>query len=175
MLGKVLDTPIRSSRRWALRVRERIPPWALQQQQVDRKIPGARPLMKSTKSRQISLHRWNGVMEGTYQVVSEQLHDKGRILIALLTQCVELSNGIIESLLRQVASLIGGVQDLVIEDREVQGQTKTDWVCWGEISLSNFGSILVSFKRLVGRSLSLLGNSELGEISMIVTLPTIAN
>ncbi len=103
------------------------------------------------------------------------MHDEGRILVALLTQGVELSNGIIESLLSQVASLVGGVQDLVIEDGEVQGQTKTNWVCWGEIGLSNFGSILVSLKRLVRRSLSLFGNSEFGEISMIVTLPKRAN
>jgi len=41
-----------------------------------------------------------------------------------------------------------------------------------KISLSNLSSILVSFQRLVGRLLSLVANSKLSKIAMIVTLPT---
>lgn len=58
-----------------------------------------------------------------YQVVSQQLHDEGGVLVALFAQGVELSDGIIKSLLGKVAGLIGRVEDLIVEDREVQGET----------------------------------------------------
>jgi hypothetical protein len=41
-----------------------------------------------------------------------------------------------------VACAIGGIQDLVVENREVEGQAKTDGVGWGELGLRNIGSIL---------------------------------
>ena len=82
------------------------------------------------------------------------------------------SNGIIESLLGKMASLIWGVQDLVVENGEVEGKTKTDWVSWCKVSLSNFSCVLVSLKRLVGRLLSLVTNGELSEITVVITLPT---
>ena len=81
----------------------------------------------------------------TDQVVSQQLHDECGILVALFTQCVELGNSIIKSLFCEVASLIRRVEDLVVEDGEVQRETKTDWVSWREISAGNFGGVLVGF------------------------------
>ena len=79
------------------------------------------------------------------QVVTEELHDKGAIAVALLGEGVELSNSIIESLLGQVARTIGRVQDLIVEDREVKGQTKADGVGRSEVSLSDIGSVLERF------------------------------
>lgn len=70
-----------------------------------------------------------------------------------------------------MASLIGRVQDLIVEDREVQGKTKTDGVSGGEVGLGDFGSSLVRLKRLVRRFLALVGSSELSEVAVIVTLP----
>ena len=70
-----------------------------------------------------------------------------------------------------MASLIGRVEDLVVEDGEVQSETKSDWVGRGEISLSNFGSILVCLKRLVSGLLSLIASGEFGQISVVVALP----
>jgi hypothetical protein len=86
--------------------------------------------------------------EGTYQVVPQELHDEGGVLVALLGEGVELcvvlahasrpivatsltSNGIVESLLGQLASLVGRVEDLVVEDGEVQCETKADGVRGG--------------------------------------------
>ena len=83
------------------------------------------------------------------------------------------SNSIIKSLLGEVASLIWGVQDLIVEDREVEGKTKTDWVGWCEIGLGDFGSILVSLQRLVGRLLALITNGKLSKITVVITLPVI--
>src|SRR3546814_9191830 len=49
------------------------------------------------------------------QVVAEQLHDQGAVLVRLLREGVKLSNRIVESLLSQVASAVGRVEDLVVE------------------------------------------------------------
>jgi len=40
------------------------------------------------------------------------------------------SNGIVESLLGKVAGLVGRVQDFIVENGEVKGKTKADWVRW---------------------------------------------
>ncbi len=76
------------------------------------------------------------------EVVTEELHDEGAVTVRLLRKRVELSNGIIESLLGKVASTVGRVQDLVVEDREVQRQTQTDGVSGGKLGLSNVGGRL---------------------------------
>jgi len=55
------------------------------------------------------------------------------------------SNSIIESLLGKVACLVWGVQDLIVENGEVKGKTETDWVSRCKVSLSNLGSVFVSF------------------------------
>jgi hypothetical protein len=70
-----------------------------------------------------------------------------------------------------VASLVGRVQNLVVEDREVKSESETDGVGRGEISLSNLGGVLVSLERLVGGGLALVTKSELGEVTVVVTLP----
>jgi hypothetical protein len=41
-----------------------------------------------------------------------------------------------------VASTIGGVQDLVVEDREVQGKSQADGVGGGKVGLGNIGGAL---------------------------------
>jgi len=37
------------------------------------------------------------------EVVAEQLHDEGRVLVRLLVERVELSNGVVEGLFREIA------------------------------------------------------------------------
>lgn len=81
------------------------------------------------------------------------------------------SNRIVESLLRKMAGLVGGVQDLVVEHGEVKGKTETDGVRGRKLGLSNLGGSLVGLKGLVGRLLSSVTNGELGEITVVVTLP----
>ena len=80
-------------------------------------------------------------------------------------------NGIIESLLGEMASLIGRVEDLVVEDGEVQGETQTDGVSGRQLVLGNIGGSLVSLEGLVGRVLALVASSKLGEVTVVVTLP----
>jgi len=41
-----------------------------------------------------------------------------------------------------VASTVGGVEDLVVEDGEVQGKAETDGVSGGELGLGDIGGAL---------------------------------
>ena len=70
----------------------------------------------------------------TYQVVSKELHDQSGVFVAFLAQSIEFSNSIVECLLGKMASLIWGVEYLVIEDRKVKCETKSDWVGRSEVS-----------------------------------------
>ena len=77
------------------------------------------------------------------QVVTQELHDQGAVTVAFLGERVKLSNSVIERLLGKVASTVGRVQDLVVENGEVEGETKTDGVGRGEISLGDIGGVLI--------------------------------
>lgn len=50
------------------------------------------------------------------EVVPEQLHDERGVLVALLGEGIELSNGVVEGSLGQAAGAVGRVEDLVVED-----------------------------------------------------------
>ncbi len=74
-----------------------------------------------------------------------------------------------------MAGLVGGVEDLVVEDGEVEGKTQADGVSGRELGLGNLGGSLVSLKRLVGRILAAVADGELGEVAVVVTLPIMAS
>jgi hypothetical protein len=84
---------------------------------------------------------------------------------------IRTGNRVVECLLGQVAGLVGGVEDLVVEDGEVQGQAEADRVGGGEIGVGNVGGRLVGLERLVGRRLALVTNGELSEVAVVVALP----
>ena len=106
-----------------------------------------------------------------YQVVAQELHNEGRVFVALLAEGVELSNGIVKGSLGEVAGLVRRIQNLVVEDREVKCETEADGVSRGKVSLGNLGGVLVSLERLVGRSLALVAQGKLGKVTVVVTLP----
>ena len=88
-----------------------------------------------------------------------------------------------------MASTVGRVQDLVVEDREVQRKAETDGVGRCELSLGNVGGRLCGGVRwlllhsvliasyLVGlvcssrSNLALLTGSEFGKVAVVVSLP----
>ena len=70
-----------------------------------------------------------------------------------------------------MASLVRGIEDLVVEDREVEGKAETDGVGRGKLRLGNLGGSLVGVERLVGRILARVADGELGEVAVVVTLP----
>lgn len=105
------------------------------------------------------------------EVVAQELHDERRVLVALLRERVELGDGVVECLLGEVAGAVGAVEDLVVEHREVERQTQADGVRGGQLGDGNVRGGLVGLERLVGRVLALVASGELGEVSVVVTLP----
>jgi hypothetical protein len=80
-------------------------------------------------------------------------------------------NGVIESLLGQLASLVRRVEDLVVEYREVQRKTKTNGVRRRKVRGGNIGGSLVGLERLVGGGLALVANGELSKVTVVIALP----
>jgi hypothetical protein len=72
-----------------------------------------------------------------------------------------------------MASLIGRVEDLIVEHRKVESKAKANWVGRCEIRLGHLGSILVSLERLVGRCATLVPSGKLSKVSMVVALPVL--
>lgn len=129
------------------------------------------------------------------EVVTEKLHDEGAVAVRLLGEGVELGNGVIKSLLGQVASTVGRVQDLVVKDREVESQTQADGVGRSQLGLGDIGGALHRVEKLVscckpcaidsGNSylvslvgsgsgkLALLTRGELGQVAVVVALPVV--
>ena len=107
---------------------------------ISRLLGGSAFLWRSLAGSSFGLVAIRGSPEG--EVVTEQLHDQGAITVRLFRQRVELRNGIVKGLLGEMACAVGGVEDLVVEDREVEGKSKTDGVSWGELGLGNVGSTL---------------------------------
>jgi hypothetical protein len=67
---------------------------------------------------------------------------------------------------------IGAIQNIIIEDREVEGKSKTARVCWRQFSESNIGGGLVSVEGLVGRVFPLAACGKLSQVEMVTTYPT---
>ena len=55
-------------------------------------------------------------------------HDEGAIFVRLLAQGVQFCDGIVEGLFGEVTCSIGGVQDLIVKDREIECKTEADLV-----------------------------------------------
>ena len=70
-----------------------------------------------------------------------------------------------------MASLIGSVEDLVVEDGEVKGQTQADGVGGGKVGRGDFGRGFVGLEGGIGSTLTAVADGELGQITVVVTLP----
>ena len=76
------------------------------------------------------------------EVVAEELHNECAVTVRLLGQRIELSNSIVECLLGKMTCTVWGVEDFVVEDREVKGESETDGVGWGELGLGDISCVL---------------------------------
>ena len=105
------------------------------------------------------------------QVISEELHDQRRILVALLGECVEFGNRIVKRLLGKVARTVRRVEDLIVEYGEVERETEADWVSGWEFSDRNVRRGLVGLERLVGAVLALVASGELCKVAVVIAHP----
>lgn len=60
-----------------------------------------------------------------------------------------------------MAGAVGRVEDLVVEDREVQGQAKADGVSRGELALRDVGGDLYAFVQPLHQPTILRGTGEM--------------
>lgn len=70
-----------------------------------------------------------------------------------------------------MASLVGRVEDLVVEHGEVKGQTQTDGVGGGEVGLSNFSGALVGLEGSISGTLAAVADGKLGQVAVVIALP----
>lgn len=71
-----------------------------------------------------------------------------------------------------MAITVGAAEDLVVEDREVQCETKTSRVRRRQFSHGDIRGGLVGFKRLVGAVRPLVAGREFGKITVVVAHPS---
>ena len=69
-----------------------------------------------------------------------------------------------------MASLLGRVEDLVIEDGEVERQTQADGMRGLHLGLSDLEGFLVGLLRIVQYGRSFVANSHLGKVPVVITL-----
>merc|ERR1719469_501180 len=124
------------------------------------------PLKRANQCRSLvlSIRRPQG------QIVAQQLHDESGILVRILRNVVQLSDGILESRAGHLASLIWIRQYFVLEDRVVQRQAQTDGMGHNKTLLSNFVRLLISLTgTLCGLGLA-VSVRELSNVTPIVCL-----
>jgi hypothetical protein len=85
------------------------------------------------------------------EVIADKLHDRGGVLILLLINLLNISNGIIEGHLRQHASLFRIILDLIMVDRIVEGKAEPDRMGGLELSLGLLEGCLVGLAGLIAR------------------------
>ena len=73
-------------------------------------------------------------------------------------------------LLSEVASLVGGVEDFVVEYGEVERQAQADGVRGRQLVVGDGGRVAVRVKRVGGGGLSAVAGLELGQVSVVVAL-----
>jgi len=104
------------------------------------------------------------------EVIAEELHDEGGVLVRVLGEGVEVSDGVVKGLLGETAGAVGGSSDLVVKDREVEGEAETDGVSGSELLLSDFRGGLVGVEGSLAGFVALLAGEELSEVAVVVTL-----
>ena len=102
------------------------------------------------------------------QVIADELHDGGGILVVLLLDLLDVSNGVVEGLLGELASLLGIVADFIIENGEVEGQSESDGVGGLEVRSGNLLRVVVGIEGIVGGSLVLGVGGVLSNVSVVV-------
>jgi len=105
------------------------------------------------------------------QVVAQQLHNEGTVLVRILRQRVQFCNGIIEGLLGKVAGTIRRVENFVVKYGKVECKTETNGVSWSKFRLGNVGGSFVGIVCLGGSILSLVANGKLCKVTVVISLP----
>ena len=104
------------------------------------------------------------------EVVSDELHDGGGVLVDFLLELLNIGNSHVEGLLGELTGLGGVVHDFVVEDGEVKGQSESDGVGGLEVGVGNLDGGLVGLEGTVGGLLVVVTGGVLSNVSVVVTL-----
>ena len=113
----------------------------------------------------IILHFWGP--EG--QIVSYKLHDGGRVLVLVIINVFNISDGIIEGGFSQIAGFSGVVQSFVMENWKVKSQSESNGVGGFQFSVSNFGSSRIGFQGSVLDLFVLVTSGVFRDISEVIS------
>lgn len=104
------------------------------------------------------------------QIVSDQLHDGGGILVLFFLDLVNVGNGLIEGFLGKLAGSAGVVLNFVVENRVVKSQAQSNGVGGLEVTLGNFRGSLVGFVGIISGLGVGFSAGVLRDVSVVVTL-----
>ena len=102
------------------------------------------------------------------EVFLEEFDNGFGISEGFLINIVDLLEGIRQSSLTEFAGLLVVVHNFVVEDGEVKGKSKSDWVASVQ-GLRRFGSGLIVLKSTVLNGIELITLGALGDVSVVIT------
>jgi len=102
------------------------------------------------------------------KILLKKLDDGFSISEGFLIYIVDLFKSIRQSLFSKFTGLLVVVHNFIVEHREVQGKSQSNWVA-GIQSLGSSLSLCVVFKSTIFDSVKLITLSALGNISVVVT------
>mmetsp|Transcript_15504 Transcript_15504/g.41572 ORF Transcript_15504/g.41572 Transcript_15504/m.41572 type:complete len:326 (-) Transcript_15504:6-983(-) len=105
------------------------------------------------------------------EVVTQELHNEGGVLVRLLVKRVEFCDGVVEGALSEAASVLRLALHLIHEHGVVEGEAKANGVGGRELGECHLLRHVVGLLGLSGDlALGLLVHAELGEVTVVVAL-----
>ena len=101
------------------------------------------------------------------EVVSEQLHDGGRVAVLFLLEVVQVGNGRVKGLFGEETGDVGRVEDFVVEDGVVEGEAEADRVRRLQI-FTLIRRVLVTILRILNRLFSHVAARKFAQVPVIV-------
>jgi len=104
------------------------------------------------------------------EVISDELHNGGGIFVLIFGDLLDVSDGLIEGGLGEVACLGGVIEDFVVEDGEIECKSESDRVGGAKLGASGVLSLRVALECTIGSLLVFRTSGVLSNISVVVTL-----
>ena len=102
------------------------------------------------------------------EVITEQLHDGGRITVLVFLETIKISDCVIKGLLGQFASNVRAAQNLIVEHRPVKNQTQSDRV--GALQIFCFCvSFFVTILCLLDNPFTVVTGKEFSKIAEVIS------
>ena len=116
----------------------------------------------------LSVSSFNKIACPESQVISQKLHYGSWVSVLLFFKCIQILNCCVESLLGQFTCKFWRAHNFIIENRVVQGESKSNWMGCLEL-LSFFLSLFIRILCAIDNCLSLFSLLEFTKISIIIS------